>query len=263
MPSANRLLRKSAAQLALDPLEIVSLANDNTLDGAWRSFDKRLKKAGFPSCGFLVSDRSVEAPLSHSQSRLFGSVVSEEYLSAARENKALQAKARPYRMIRRSARPVTYMSEADVANGSPAERALAQEVNRTFGLQAWALVPVHASEGGRMFTLGWWDLHSQKNARALWEAEGRTFALAANYFCESIRTLVDSELGPDAPTLSPREIECLLWAGAGKTTMEIADILGVADGTVEEYFNRASNKLGATTRAQACVKAVLRGLIRP
>ena len=114
-----------------------------------------------------------------------------------------------------------------------------------------------------MFTLGWWDLVSQKQARALWQAEGRSFALAASYFCESIRALVDKELGESAPALSPRETECLLWAGAGKTTMEIADILGVADGTVEEYFNRAAKKLGATTRAQACVKAILRGLIRP
>lgn len=263
MTATKRMTRQSAAQLALDPLEIVTIANDNSLAGSWAAFDSRLKRAGFASCGFLISDRSIDAPLGHPDSTLFGSVVSEEYLKAARDNKALQAKARPYKMIRRSPKPVTYMSEADVAHASPAEKALAAEVNAAFGLEAWALVPVHQNEGGRMFTLGWWDLVSQKQARALWQAEGRSFALAASYFCESIRALVDKELGESAPALSPRETECLLWAGAGKTTMEIADILGVADGTVEEYFNRAAKKLGATTRAQACVKAILRGLIRP
>ena len=261
--SAARSIHRSVAGSALDPLDVIAIANDNTLEGAWRAFDARLKKAGFSSCGFLISDRDADAPLGHPNSALFGTVVSADYLNAARANKALQAKARPYRMIRRTPRPVTFVREEDVAGASPAEKALAEEVNRTFGLEAWALAPTHQNDGGRIFTLGWWDLSSQKEARALWEAEGRSFVLAASYFSESIRTLVDRELGESAPALSPREIECLLWAGAGKTTMEIADILGVADGTVEEYFNRASKKLGAATRAQACVKAILHGLIRP
>lgn len=263
MTYANAASRRSAAQRALDPFEIMSIANDNTLDGAWSAFDARLKSAGFQSCGFLISDRAVAAPLGAPGSTLLGSVVSEAYLAAACENTALQAKARPYRAIRASARPVAYMSEADLAGSSPSEKALAREVNRTFGLEAWALAPVHEEQGRRMFTLGWWDLENQARARALWEAEGRTFALAATYFCESVRRLVDEAYADEAPALSAREVECLLWAGAGKTTMEIADILGVADGTVEEYFARASKKLGAATRAQACVKAVLRGLIHP
>ncbi|MBB5517808.1 helix-turn-helix transcriptional regulator [Amphiplicatus metriothermophilus] len=258
--AARKTSKRSDAQRALDPIDILSIANDNSLDGAWRAFSGRLKAAGFESCGFMIADRDVDAPLGHPDTKLFGVVVSESYLKAARENRALQARARPYRLIRRAARPVTYLREADLAGASPAERALAAEVNSAFGLKGWALAPVHDG-ARRLFALGWWERTSQADARALWAAEGRSFVLAATYFCESIRALVAAEA--DAPRLSPREMECLLWAGAGKTTMEIADLLGVADGTVEEYFSRAAKKLGAATRAQACVKAVLRGLIRP
>lgn len=260
--AARKITKRSDAQRALDPIDILSIANDNSLEGAWRAFAGRLKAAGFESCGFMIADRHVEAPLGHPDTKLFGAVVSESYLRAARENRALQAKARPYRLIRRAARPVTYLSEADLAGATPTERAIAAEVNSAFGLKGWALAPVHDG-ARRLLTLGWWERSSQEAARALWNAEGRSFVLAATYFCESIRPLIEAEADARAPRLSPRELECLLWAGAGKTTMEIADLLSVADGTVEEYFSRAAKKLGAATRAQACVKAVLLGLIRP
>ncbi|MGD9536415.1 MAG: autoinducer binding domain-containing protein [Alphaproteobacteria bacterium] len=62
------------------------------------------------------------------------------------------------------------------------------------------------------------------------------------------------EVSDDAP-LSMRERECLRWAAAGKTTEEVALILGLSHETVRVYFKRAMRKMGATTRAQAVARA--------
>lgn len=61
--------------------------------------------------------------------------------------------------------------------------------------------------------------------------------------------------------LSPRERECLQWAAAGKTDREIGLILSLSDKTVNIYIERAKAKFGATSRAQALVHAMRRGLI--
>lgn len=57
------------------------------------------------------------------------------------------------------------------------------------------------------------------------------------------------------PALSPREIECLTWAAEGKTHVETALILGLANSTVRMYLKNARHKLDSVTIAQAIAKA--------
>jgi len=68
---------------------------------------------------------------------------------------------------------------------------------------------------------------------------------------------------PSATALSPREQECLRWVSAGKTNWEIGRILDISDNTVHYHLERAKRKLGATTRAQAAVRAILSSEIAP
>lgn len=62
-------------------------------------------------------------------------------------------------------------------------------------------------------------------------------------------------------TLSSREIECLRWAAAGKSSDEIAIILGISAYTVSSYFKTATKKLGAVNRMQAIASAMRLKLI--
>ncbi|MDM9623776.1 autoinducer binding domain-containing protein [Rhizobium sp. S96] len=73
-----------------------------------------------------------------------------------------------------------------------------------------------------------------------------------------IRT-IDSRM---TDTLTDREIDCLNWTAAGKTSVEIADILGLSEHTVNHYLNRATKKLDTVNRAQAVAKALRIGLIK-
>jgi DNA-binding response OmpR family regulator len=63
--------------------------------------------------------------------------------------------------------------------------------------------------------------------------------------------------------LANREVETLTWAARGKTSAEIAQILGLSKRTVDFHLDNARSKLGVTTRTQAAIKAVSGRLIAP
>ncbi len=65
----------------------------------------------------------------------------------------------------------------------------------------------------------------------------------------------------EASSLSERELECLKWTSAGKTSAEIAAILNLSEHTVNHYLIGATRKLEAVNRTQAVAKAVRRGWI--
>lgn len=69
-----------------------------------------------------------------------------------------------------------------------------------------------------------------------------------------------SERGSSA-LLSERERECLLWVSEGKTTDEVALILGVSSHTVNSYVAHAIQKFGASNRAMAIATAIRSGII--
>ena len=61
--------------------------------------------------------------------------------------------------------------------------------------------------------------------------------------------------------LSERERECLVWVSEGKTTDEIALILGVSSNTINSYIANAIQKFGASNRAMAIANAIRNGNI--
>lgn len=64
-----------------------------------------------------------------------------------------------------------------------------------------------------------------------------------------------------ASPISERERECLGWVSEGKTTDEVAMILGVSSNTVNSYLTHAIQKLSARNRAMAVATAIRAGLI--
>ncbi|MEZ2131091.1 MULTISPECIES: helix-turn-helix transcriptional regulator [unclassified Sinorhizobium] len=60
--------------------------------------------------------------------------------------------------------------------------------------------------------------------------------------------------GP-SESLSRREIECLRWSAAGKSSEEIAIILDLSAHTVAGYLKSAMRKLDSVNRMQAVARA--------
>jgi DNA-binding CsgD family transcriptional regulator len=66
----------------------------------------------------------------------------------------------------------------------------------------------------------------------------------------------------ETPRLTPREIECLQWARSGKTSWEIAKILGISQATAIFHMKNAIAKLDASNKTHAVIVAIERGIIQ-
>lgn len=89
------------------------------------------------------------------------------------------------------------------------------------------------------------------------------FDVLAALIAARLAGVARTQLPPPGGELHQREIETLTWAARGKTSAEIAQILGLAKRTVDFHIDNARNKLGAVTRTQAIVKATTGKLIAP
>jgi DNA-binding NarL/FixJ family response regulator len=68
---------------------------------------------------------------------------------------------------------------------------------------------------------------------------------------------------PKLAKLNDREVEVLTWVARGKTSSEIAQIVGLTKRTVDFHIDNARAKLGAATRTEAVIKANSGRLIEP
>lgn len=62
-------------------------------------------------------------------------------------------------------------------------------------------------------------------------------------------------------SLTAREKECLKWAAEGKTAWEIGQIVGITERTTVFHLNNVVQKLGASNKVQAIVRAIALRLI--
>ena len=65
-----------------------------------------------------------------------------------------------------------------------------------------------------------------------------------------------------AAKVSVRELEILILHSEGKTNEEIAETLDIKYQTVKNMMHSLNKKLGATTNAQALMKAISEGLVK-
>ena len=66
---------------------------------------------------------------------------------------------------------------------------------------------------------------------------------------------------PPPKPLTAMERTCLRWTSEGKTSWEIAVILGISEATVRTHLRRARRKLGASTLAMAVARVLHLGLL--
>jgi len=75
------------------------------------------------------------------------------------------------------------------------------------------------------------------------------------------RVLLARRAAGQASLLSPRELEVLRYAASGVRNRDIAVSMGVSSRTVEGHLTAAFNKLGVSSRTEAIVEAMGRGLL--
>jgi len=89
------------------------------------------------------------------------------------------------------------------------------------------------------------------------------FEMLAAIIAARLAGVARSGLWPKMVALNDREVETLTWAARGKTSAEVAQILGLTKRTVDFHIENARTKLGAATRTEAVLKAATGRMIEP
>jgi DNA-binding response OmpR family regulator len=89
------------------------------------------------------------------------------------------------------------------------------------------------------------------------------FDVLATIITARLAGVARTEVWPKLVALNDREVETLTWVARGKTSSEIAQILGLTKRTVDFHVDNARAKLGAATRTEAVIKAATGRLIEP
>lgn len=156
--------------------------------------------------------------------------------------------------LRKSAVPFSFDFRCLAGERSGADAVSARSLYDEFGFVSGACVPVHDVDGGRSAIIFAGD------RCALSERELAELTVISIHAFQRLMdvTLIDKKR--DQP-LTERELDCLTWTAAGKTSADIAGILSLSEHTVNHYLNRAAKKLDTVNRTQAVAKALRRGLI--
>jgi LuxR family transcriptional regulator len=136
---------------------------------------------------------------------------------------------------------------------TPREKMVA-EFNQRMGVRAGIAISFPATspraKGGLALTARA-DI-DQDQADAIWDRHGRVLLQIANVAHLKLTTLPYT--GTRRP-LTDRQREALEWVGDGKTTQDIATIMGLTPATVEKHLRLARQALDVETTAQAVLKA--------
>jgi DNA-binding NarL/FixJ family response regulator len=89
------------------------------------------------------------------------------------------------------------------------------------------------------------------------------FEVLATIITARLAGIARTGLWPKLPKLNDREVEVLTWVARGKTSIEIAQIIGLTKRTIDFHIDNARGKLGAATRTEAVIKANAGRLIEP
>ena len=99
---------------------------------------------------------------------------------------------------------------------------------------------------------------NQDQVDAIWTIHGRTIHALCNVAHLKLMSL---PYGNSRRALTKRQREVLEWVGDGKTTQDIATIMGLTPATVEKHLRLAREVLEVDTTAQAVLKASMQNQI--
>jgi DNA-binding CsgD family transcriptional regulator len=142
------------------------------------------------------------------------------------------------------------------SNLTDKQRAL-YEAGWAYGWRDVFCVPIHGpgSLQGLVTMAARKDLPLTQSDRAVLEIMARTIW----ELCRTSEAFGTFE--PGRAKLSPREIECLQWAAAGKSDTDIAALVGIKPATAHFHIEQAKKRLGVKSRVEAVAVGVLQGIV--
>jgi LuxR family transcriptional activator of conjugal transfer of Ti plasmids len=122
-----------------------------------------------------------------------------------------------------------------------------------FGIRCGFTVPLHNPRGPIAAVTFATDDRRPQFERCI-EHYRHVLQLMAMYFHAHARRLLSPDSVIDGVALSPRELECLEWAAAGKSAWEMGKILNISRRTAAFHLENAKAKLGVHSICQAVAR---------
>ncbi|MBR1177040.1 LuxR family transcriptional regulator [Bradyrhizobium sp. KB893862 SZCCT0404] len=135
---------------------------------------------------------------------------------------------------------------------SAAQQRLLDEAAQ-FGIRLGFTIPIH-DDCGPLAALTFAADQPRNPFETCIAEHSRVLQLMTLYFHAHVRRKLTNNRRVGAVLLSPRELECLEWAGRGKSAWEIGRILGISRHTVSSHLESAKEKLGVRTVVQAATR---------
>lgn len=157
-------------------------------------------------------------------------------------------------MARRTIRPIILPLSVRTAGSPVDEKGVSDALFRDFSFLLGLAIPVHDCKGERAL------VSFEGDRGELTHGELTELTTLSIHIYDRMLTIEQSD-GVQGTPLNERERDCLEWTADGKTSGEIAAIVGLSEHTVNHYLTRATRKLGSVNRTQAVAKAIRRGWI--
>lgn len=132
-----------------------------------------------------------------------------------------------------------------------------------YGLRSGLTLPFHGANGELGILCFVNDVRPGEKFRKETVRSMADLALLRDFAFEASLTFAVKSAEQKIVALTSRELECLKWCAAGKSSWEIARILHRSEAVVNFHFSNIRRKLDTTTRRQSVVKAIRLGLISP
>jgi len=155
--------------------------------------------------------------------------------------------------------PILWWSAGDCDDATSTNvrtRSFVSEACR-FGMRSGVSFPLHGINGSKGILTMSYKRHSDETKPWIEQATPYFQLLSAYVFETAQRVIRPQDEHWLDRGLTRRELECLSWCAEGKTSWEIAKILGITERTVHFHMQNASRRLGASSRSHAVQLAAL------
>ncbi len=233
------------------------LANCKTLEELWSAHSDRMADYGFDRLIYGFTRFRTETSLGDPEDFIILSNHAREYVDQF-VNGGLYAHAPMLRWALENEGAASWRAigeKIDIGSLTPQELKVV-EFNLSMQVTAGYTISfkaITARSKGAISLAAKSGMH-QDEVDEIWAEHGRDIHLMNNIAHLKILTLPYS---PPNRGLTKRQREALEWVGDGKTTQDIALLMGLTSATVEKHLRLARESLSVETTAQAVLKAAL------
>lgn len=232
-----------------------------SIDAAWSLATDHFATLGFSRVNYGFTRFRHQRTIGDPDDALFLTTCASDYARRYFEG-GLFARTPVFRWAERHSGACTWkwVEEALNAGRLPAEEAEAVRQNQAFGVVAGVSVSFPETSARAKGAIGLIaDPGLDHDAvETIWADHGDEIQALAHMM--HLRIVQLPQLSR-ARTLSPRQREALEWVADGKTTQDVALLMGVSPAMVEKHLRLAREALAVETTAQAVAKGALLNMI--